>query len=465
MSSSWTTAPQAAPTAKNQAGRAVREVVETLLLAALIFFLVRLVVLNFRVDGESMLPNLDDGEMLLVNRNAYQYVDVGGNRYYPFDPPERGDVIVFDPPTGSDKPYIKRIIGLPGEEVTFGDGHVFINGELLPEDYITGSHRVRSPGPIIAMWSFRRATCMSLAITAATHQIRAYSVRSRWGTSWARPGSRIGPWTTSGLFPTSRTRTTRSRRQPRHRLLHSVVRAASCRAQQRRKTTQVTRHWPGRESRVVNFIRVQLSGRDESPWRRPSFPGPILAAGGLCMIETVVESIRVSLVTQHRVVILKEVNGERHLPIWIGSYEAEAIAMELQGVTASRPLPYDLIRTIIDDMGGTVDRIAVTDLSDDVFYARIVLQQNGREVEIDSRPSDAIALAVRARVPIMVDDSVMDKAGVMLSSDEEEDTDAEGGTSQPELERAEGVDEERLSVFRDFIDSLDLDDFDRKSGN
>ena len=115
------------------------------------------------------------------------------------------------------------------------------------------------------------------------------------------------------------------------------------------------------------------------------------------MIETVVESIRVSLVTQHRVVILKEVDGERHLPIWIGSYEAEAIAMELQGVTASRPLPYDLMRTIIDDMGGAVERIAVTDLSDDVFYARIVLRQNGREVEIDSRPSDAIALAVRAQ--------------------------------------------------------------------
>jgi len=124
------------PAAKNQAGRAVREIVETLLLAALNFFLVRLVVLNFRVDGESMLPNLDDGQMLLVNRNAYQFVDAGGSRYYPFDPPERGDVIVFDPPTGSDKPYIKRIIGLPGEEVTFGDGNVFINGELLPEDYI-----------------------------------------------------------------------------------------------------------------------------------------------------------------------------------------------------------------------------------------------------------------------------------------------------------------------------------------
>jgi bifunctional DNase/RNase len=183
------------------------------------------------------------------------------------------------------------------------------------------------------------------------------------------------------------------------------------------------------------------------------------------MIETVVESIRVSLVTQHRVVILKEVDGERHLPIWIGSYEAEAIAMELQGVTASRPLPYDLMRTIIDDMGGAVDRIAVTDLSDDVFYARIVLRQNGREVEIDSRPSDAIALAVRARVPILVDESVMDKAGVMLSSDEEGEGDSEGVPTEPELERAGDVDEERLSVFREFINTLDLDDFDRKKGN
>ncbi|MFN8593009.1 MAG: bifunctional nuclease family protein [Thermomicrobiales bacterium] len=183
------------------------------------------------------------------------------------------------------------------------------------------------------------------------------------------------------------------------------------------------------------------------------------------MIETVVESIRVSLVTQHRVVILKEVDGERHLPIWIGSYEAEAIAMELQGVTASRPLPYDLMRTIIDDLGGNVDRIVVTDLSDDVFYARIVLRQEGREVEVDSRPSDAIALAVRARVPILVDDSVMDKAGVVLSSEEEEESDAEATVAHPELERAEGVDEERLSVFRDFINTLDLDDFDRKSGN
>src|SRR6185312_12464097 len=183
------------------------------------------------------------------------------------------------------------------------------------------------------------------------------------------------------------------------------------------------------------------------------------------MIETVVESIRVSLVTQHRVVILKEVDGERHLPIWIGSYEAEAIAMELQGVTASRPLPYDLMRNIIDDLGGVVERISVTDLSDDVFYARIVLRQNGREVEVDSRPSDAIALAVRARVPIMVDESVMEKAGVVLSGDDDGDIEPISVTTPPELERVGDVDEERLSVFRDFINTLDLDDFDRKSGN
>lgn len=180
------------------------------------------------------------------------------------------------------------------------------------------------------------------------------------------------------------------------------------------------------------------------------------------MIETVVESIRVSLVTQHRVVILKEVAGERHLPIWIGAYEAEAIAMELQGVTAARPLPYDLMRAMIGDLGGTVDRIVVTDLSQDVFYARIVIDQNGRTVEIDSRPSDAIALAVRARVPILVDDGVMERAGVTLGSDDDEDDEAEAPES--------GGDEatpnaEQLSAFRDFINTLDLDDFDRKKGN
>jgi len=179
------------------------------------------------------------------------------------------------------------------------------------------------------------------------------------------------------------------------------------------------------------------------------------------MIETVVESIRVSLVTQHRVVILKEVNGERHLPIWIGAYEAEAIAMELQGVSAARPLPYDLMKSLIGDMGGAVDRILVTDLSQDVFYARIVIQQNGRAVEIDSRPSDAIALAVRSRVPILVDDAVMERAGVSLGEGDGEEEAAVAAEAEP----GERIDEERLSVFRDFINTLDLDDFDKKKGN
>ncbi len=179
------------------------------------------------------------------------------------------------------------------------------------------------------------------------------------------------------------------------------------------------------------------------------------------MIETVVESIRVSLVTQHRVVILKEVSGERHLPIWIGPFEAEAIAMELQSMASARPLPYDLIKTIIGDMGGVVQQVLVTELSQDVFYARIVIDQDGKTIEIDSRPSDAIALAVRVKVPILVDESVMDKAGVTLEQDSDEEDD-----NIPERERTGDVPAgSDLSVFRDFINSLDFDDFEKRRDN
>ena len=173
------------------------------------------------------------------------------------------------------------------------------------------------------------------------------------------------------------------------------------------------------------------------------------------MIETIVESIRVSLVTQARVVILKEVEGERHLPIWIGPFEAEAIAMELQSIPSSRPLPYDLLRSVIGELGAEVQRILITEISNDVFYARIVLNANGSSVEIDSRPSDAIALAVRVKVPIFVDDSVMDRAGVRLEDDDDEESDEPVRDGAP-------ISEERLGVFRDFINTLDLDDFERK---
>jgi len=190
------------------------------------------------------------------------------------------------------------------------------------------------------------------------------------------------------------------------------------------------------------------------------------------MIETTVESIRVSLVTQNRVVILKEVGGDRHLPIWIGAYEAEAIAMELQGVTPTRPLPYDLMRSILTDVGATVDQIVIADLNDQVFFARILLDKDGRTIEIDARPSDAIALAVRTGSRIMVDEAIMSQAGVALETEGDSSSIApanESGDGEPsptsgrsgERGGSSGEDE-RLDVFRDFINTLDLDDFDKK---
>lgn len=174
------------------------------------------------------------------------------------------------------------------------------------------------------------------------------------------------------------------------------------------------------------------------------------------MIETVVESIRVSLVTQHRVVILREVDGDRHLPIWIGRFEAEAIAMVLQGIDPARPLPYDILTTVLGELNVSISQIVVTDLNQDVFYASIILDKNGSSVPIDSRPSDAIALAVRANVPILVEETVMDRAGIRLEDEDE----AMGEGDMPDHETlGEEIDEEQLSAFRDFIDTLDLDDF------
>src|SRR5829696_2462220 len=109
------------------------------------------------------------------------------------------------------------------------------------------------------------------------------------------------------------------------------------------------------------------------------------------MIECKIESIRVSMVTQHRVVILKEVDSERYLPIWIGASEADAIALELQEVPVQRPFTHDLMRHIISELGANVTRIYINDLRDDTFYARIIMDVNGRHAEVDSRPSDAIA--------------------------------------------------------------------------
>lgn len=185
------------------------------------------------------------------------------------------------------------------------------------------------------------------------------------------------------------------------------------------------------------------------------------------MIETVVHSIRVQMHSHHRLVILKEVHGDRHLPIWIGDFEAQAIAIELQGVESPRPLPYDVMKSLITELGGVVERILVVDLAQDVYYARLVITAGDRTIEIDSRPSDAIALAVRAGVPIFVDESVMDRAGVSLEAEDEPSDEGTLGVGAEQVERIEGMstDDERLSVFRDFINTLDLDDPDRSRGN
>lgn len=145
-------APESAAPASTGTSRAIREILETLLLALVIFAGVRLVVLNFRVDGSSMAPNLHNREMLLVNRNAYRSFDLneildaipgvdqsGSHRIYPFDPPERGDIVVFNPPVSANKPYIKRIVGLPGETVEIKEGYVYVNSQRLDEPYISGA--------------------------------------------------------------------------------------------------------------------------------------------------------------------------------------------------------------------------------------------------------------------------------------------------------------------------------------
>ncbi|MBA2393857.1 MAG: bifunctional nuclease family protein [Ktedonobacteraceae bacterium] len=172
------------------------------------------------------------------------------------------------------------------------------------------------------------------------------------------------------------------------------------------------------------------------------------------MVEMTVESVRINLATQQRVVILKATKQERYLFIWIAHAEAYAIAVELQGTTSPRPLTHDLLKNIIGDLGAKIVSIVISDLIDEIYYARIVLDVAGRHVEIDSRPSDAIALAVRAKTPIFVEESVLDRAGVALEQSEEK----QAPISRQEQRREE--EDDNLDAYRDFINTLDvLDEF------
>ena len=180
------------------------------------------------------------------------------------------------------------------------------------------------------------------------------------------------------------------------------------------------------------------------------------------MLEMVIDSIRVSLQNYQRVVILRVKESDSYLPIWIGPNEADSIALKLQDVPVPRPLTHDLLGSVIANLGASVDRIVVSDLSDDTFYAKIILSQNGNTLEVDSRPSDAIALAVRSQSPIFAEEAVLEKGGVQM--------DAETGKPVPsgqEGSEARSMTEgelKRLSAFQDFVATLNLETLGQEEG-
>ncbi len=215
------------------------------------------------------------------------------------------------------------------------------------------------------------------------------------------------------------------------------------------------------------------------------------------MLEMVIDSIRVSLMNYQRVVVLKQRGSERFLPIWIGSPEADAIAVKLQDVTPPRPLTHDLLGSVISTLGASVDHVVVTDLSNDTFYAKLVLSlTGGGQTEVDCRPSDAIAVAVRggysitgadgeenwfpsheeaqkfresagldaaderyeirAKVPILVDESVLEKAGIVMDKDGGTDTPEPGASAKASSPHKPLSKEEleRMSAFSEFLQDL-----------
>jgi bifunctional DNase/RNase len=172
------------------------------------------------------------------------------------------------------------------------------------------------------------------------------------------------------------------------------------------------------------------------------------------MQKLTIQNIGLDPKTYQPVVLLKEDARERYLPIWIGSAEANAITLKLQGENLPRPLSHDLLLSVIGALGANVESVIINELKGDTFYSRILLNTAEGQIAMDSRPSDAIALAIRARVPIFVEDTVLDEAGVFV--------DMETGKVMPQ-QSSEGksVSEEELrglSAFTDLIDALDVDD-------
>jgi bifunctional DNase/RNase len=156
------------------------------------------------------------------------------------------------------------------------------------------------------------------------------------------------------------------------------------------------------------------------------------------MIEVKIESIRVSLMSPNQVVILKELDGERRLPLFIGKTEGDAITFKLNEVAVPRPLTHDLAVSVISELGAQPVHVVIHELRNKHFFAAIVLKVDNNEMRLDARPSDALAMAVRVDCPIYVEDAVMDEAGVIPSQNQGAERD--------------------LGAFDDFISSLDLGD-------
>jgi uncharacterized protein len=155
------------------------------------------------------------------------------------------------------------------------------------------------------------------------------------------------------------------------------------------------------------------------------------------MIEMNLVGVRVELPTQQPIVLLQEREGERYLPIWIGQPEATAIALALQGFITARPMTHDLMKNVLEELGVRVDRILITELKEGTFYAIIELSRNGTRFEVSSRPSDAIALAVRVNVPIYANEDVLSEASIVIRDDEEQE----------------------VEKFREFLDQVTPEDF------
>ena len=173
------------------------------------------------------------------------------------------------------------------------------------------------------------------------------------------------------------------------------------------------------------------------------------------LVEMVVESVRVHMLSSRHVVILKEAARDRYLPIWIGPWEASAIAMKLQGLTPERPLTHDLFAATLTALGARIDRVVIGELADETFHARIMLDRDGRTAEVDARPSDALALAVRSGARIFAAEAVLAQAA--LGADRGIVDDDEGGEGSALETAGDKLVDPRLDVFRDFVNSLDAD--------